>query len=318
MFKLLFTLLLISTQAFASSAVNPANTGNLGGFQGTNSASVAVTITPSVGFGTTSGTTMKCKRIGDSLECSGIFTDGTVAGSAAYIDIPSTWTIDTTKVFSGQGLGLGVSIGNGGSFNFYASGGFSQQLFYDGVTATRLYFGFAGAGGVMTKNVGSDLNQSGGAQQFTFKYPVVGWTAGGAGGGLVPPGARYHASSTSLSGSLATISWTTSDWDTNSGMSAGTYTCPVAGKYQVNSFLAVSGTFILNNTVIMSLQQNGVEVANATQYAGGAITNAEIGISDIVNCAVNDTIRIQVSSSATGPAVVSSNVKNWISLQKTD
>lgn len=135
----------------------------------------------------------------------------------------------------------------------------------------------------------------------------------------VKPGARYHASATALSGSLATIVWTTSDWDTNSAMSSGVFTCPQVGKYQVNASLAVSGTFILNNTVVMDLQYNAASWATSSTFAGGAITNALVSVSDIVNCAAtSDTIRVQVSSSATGPAILSSNVKNWISIQKVD
>lgn len=133
------------------------------------------------------------------------------------------------------------------------------------------------------------------------------------------PGARYYASSTSISGSLATVSWTTKDWDTDNAMSSGVYTCPQIGKYQVNAFLALSGTFILNNTVQMELQKNSTAQATKTTYLGGAVTNADIGVSDIVSCtATSDTIRVQVSSSGTTPAIVSSNVKNWISIQKID
>lgn len=148
-------------------------TGLLGGAWGAES----VTVTPSAGFGTTTNNFIKCRRVGDSIQCKGKFTDGTVAASAAYIDIAPQYTIDTSKIIPNAGLGTGVSIGNGGSFNFYTAAGFAQQLFYNGTTATRLYFGFAGAGGVYTENVGSDLNQTGGVQQFEFTYPVSGWLA---------------------------------------------------------------------------------------------------------------------------------------------
>ncbi len=129
--------------------------------------------------------------------------------------------------------------------------------------------------------------------------------------------ARYYASATSISGSLATISWTTKDFDSHGAMSAGVYTVPVAGKYQVNAALLLSGTFILNNTSIMEIQKTGTVVSRSTEYAGGAITQFKNYLSDEISCVAGDTIRIQVSSSGTGPAVVSSNFENYISIFRT-
>ncbi len=128
--------------------------------------------------------------------------------------------------------------------------------------------------------------------------------------------ARYYASATSISGSLATVSWTTKDYDSHGAMSAGTYTVPVAGKYQVNSYIANSGTFILNTTLIMEIQKNGTVVSRAKYYAGGAVTQLEGGISDAISCLAGDTLRIQISNSGTSPVIVSSNSENWISITR--
>ena len=128
--------------------------------------------------------------------------------------------------------------------------------------------------------------------------------------------ARYYASSTSLSGSLATISWTTKDYDTSNGMSAGTYTVPVAGKYQVNSGLLVTGTIALNNTIVMEIQKNASVVSRNTLFAGGIMTDLKGTVSDIISCNVGDTLQIQASTSVTGPSIVSSNFDNYISLAR--
>lgn len=126
--------------------------------------------------------------------------------------------------------------------------------------------------------------------------------------------ARYYASATAVTGSLATVSWTTKDFDTHNDMSAGTYTVPVSGKYQINCALALSGTIVLNNTVDLQLQKNGSVIAEDLRYAGGALTNFDVGICDVFACVAGDTIRAQISSSATGPAIVSSNSRNFISI----
>jgi hypothetical protein len=126
--------------------------------------------------------------------------------------------------------------------------------------------------------------------------------------------ARYFASATAISGSLATIVWTTKDFDTHNAMASGLYTVPVSGKYHVSAALALAGTFILNNTTVIEIQKNSVAVSNLTRYIAAAITNDGIDIEDTISCVAGDVIRIQVSNAGTTPTIVSSNTRNFISL----
>lgn len=128
---------------------------------------------------------------------------------------------------------------------------------------------------------------------------------------------KYYSSSTSLSGSLATVVYATKGWDTHAAYnsSTGIWTCPVSGKYQFNANLATAGTIALNNQVDMQLQQSGSSslISESLVYAGGAETSIPVAVSDQVNCLAGDTVKVQVSSGATGPSIVSSNSKNYIS-----
>lgn len=128
--------------------------------------------------------------------------------------------------------------------------------------------------------------------------------------------ARYYASATSISGSLATIVWTTKDFDSHNAMASGIYTIPSPGKYQVNGGLLVAGTIALNTTCIMEIQKNGTVVSRNTEYAGGAMTDQKGWVNDIISCIAGDTIRIQLSSSATLPTIVSSNFDNYFSIAR--
>jgi len=128
--------------------------------------------------------------------------------------------------------------------------------------------------------------------------------------------ARAHNSATAVSGTLATVSWTTEDFDTNSALASGVFTCPSAGKYEINTALALSGTFVLNNTTTLEIQKNGTAVANVTHYIAAAVTNDHAQLSDIVSCASGDTLRIQVANSGTTPAIVSSDTRNFLSIVK--
>lgn len=127
---------------------------------------------------------------------------------------------------------------------------------------------------------------------------------------------RYFASSTTVTSSLATVVWTTKDFDSHLGMSSGLYTIPTTGKYQVNTALALSGTFALNSISVLEIQKNSTAVANVTKYSGGAVTNETIQTSDIINCIAGDVLRIQVSSTGTSPAIIASNTKNFVSVTK--
>lgn len=298
-------ILLIPINAFASSAVNPANTGNVGGFQGTDWIAYTPTFT---GWGTATNISFFYRRVGDGIDILGKFTAGTTTATEARMSLPTGLIVDSTKLASIRKVGDSA-----------VSASFTARLYVLAEPSVN-YVTFSLESGTvagLTKQNGDQFSSSQSYALVISNIPIAGWSAGGNGG--TNPGARYYASSTAITGSLATIVWTTADWDTNSGMASGVYTCPVVGKYQVNAFLALSGTFVLNNTVSMELQKNGTAQATKTTYLGGAVTNADIGISDIVYCtATTDTIRIQVSSSGTTPAIVSSNVKNWISIQKID
>lgn len=128
--------------------------------------------------------------------------------------------------------------------------------------------------------------------------------------------ARYYNSATTISGSLATVSWTTKDFDSHNAMSAGTYTIPVSGKYQVNCFVLTAGTFALNNLIDLQLQKDGVAISEDKVYAAAAVTDLGVNVSDILNCLAGDTVRVQVSSSGTTPTIVNSNTQNWFSIAR--
>lgn len=130
--------------------------------------------------------------------------------------------------------------------------------------------------------------------------------------------ARAHGSSTTISGTLATIVYGTKDYDASVSYNAGTgvYTAAVAGKYQVNASLLIAATVSLNNTLIMEIQKNGSVFSRRTIYLPAALTDGSIQISDILNCAATDTIQIQVSTSSAAPSIAASNFDNYISIAK--
>lgn len=126
--------------------------------------------------------------------------------------------------------------------------------------------------------------------------------------------ARYFASSTTISGTDATIVWTTKDYDTHSAMSSGTFTVPVAGKYQIAACLQVAATYALGNATLMSIYKNGTQVTQSGQTAAGAQSSLYPIVSDTVSCAAGDTITIRALTSGTTPSIAASNVRNYVSI----
>lgn len=126
--------------------------------------------------------------------------------------------------------------------------------------------------------------------------------------------ARYFSSSTAISGTLATITFATKDFDSHNAYSAGVFTVPSAGKYQVNVALLITGTIALNNNLIVEIQKNGAVISRFTEFFPATLTDGKAAFSDEISCIATDTIRIQASSTATGPSIVSSNFDNYLSI----
>lgn len=128
--------------------------------------------------------------------------------------------------------------------------------------------------------------------------------------------ARYFASATAISGSLATVVWTTKDFDSHNAMALGLYTIPVSGKYQFNANIQVTGTIALNSTIDLQVQKNSSAVSEFQSFAGGAMTAQNAQLSDTIPCLAGDVIRSQLSSSATLPVIASGNTKVFFSIER--
>lgn len=262
---------------------------------------------------------------------------GTTAINAALIPGGSAFTKDLgTEAKPWRNLYIEKALNVSGgtiidfeNYQFYDGGGIAFD--FADPTDTKFYNNLIPGSG--NPNVGSSAKPLGNlfAINVGFSTGTV-WslpTAAGTAGQLItndgsahgswgsgPITARAHASATTISGTLATVVWTTEDFDNTASLASGIFTCPENGKYQVNASLAISGTLVLNNTSVMEIQVDGTATSNVTHYIAGAITNDQLSIGDVVNCAAASQIRIQVSNSGTSPTIVSSNTKNWFSVAR--
>jgi hypothetical protein len=129
--------------------------------------------------------------------------------------------------------------------------------------------------------------------------------------------ARYNASATSVSSTLATISWTTKDFDSHAAMASGTYTLPVSGKFQVNSCVyVVGGSVSGGNGVTLQLQKNGSLWTRVDQIAQAGFQFGPTCVSDIVSGSAGDTVRIQASTTAGTPSISGNAGETYFSISR--
>lgn len=124
---------------------------------------------------------------------------------------------------------------------------------------------------------------------------------------------RYYNTASSLSGTAATITYSTKDFDTHNAYSGGTLTIPVSGKYQFNVGLATTGTFSVTQVALLGIYRDGTEVSEQVFVAGGAVSFGPIEVSDIISCSAGAQITIKALSQATSPATQSNTVRNYFS-----
>lgn len=131
---------------------------------------------------------------------------------------------------------------------------------------------------------------------------------------------RAFSSSTTVSGTLATVVYTTKSFDSHNAYSTSTgiYTAPVSGKYQVNASIAMTGTFILNSTLDLQVQQTGSasQISEAKDFSGGATTQMNTNVGDMFYLQAGDVLKVQVSNSGTAPAIAATTTQNWFSISR--
>lgn len=133
----------------------------------------------SAGFGTTSDETIRFERIGSFLICYGQFTNGTVTGAGAYIDLDNL-TIDTSNVVAGttgQDVGNWWRLGSSSSTSFAAGQG--GPIFIDPSTDNnRIYFTRTIAASVagFSKDAVSTIAASSDKISFRFQIPIAEWS----------------------------------------------------------------------------------------------------------------------------------------------
>lgn len=123
---------------------------------------------------------------------------------------------------------------------------------------------------------------------------------------------RYYNSASTITSSLATITYSTKSRDSHNAYASGTLTIPISGMYQFNAKVIINDASGVHATYI-ALYQNGVEVSANDLPSTPAATNADAEVNDVFPCNAGDLITVRASDTGTTPAISSNTTRNYFS-----
>lgn len=320
-----YSVIMPSAQGAASALLQNDGSGNLSwasavvGSAIMSNWSTSNAMVPSASFGTIGASQIFSRRVGDSLQVRGSFTAGTTTASIGFFTLPTGLVLDTTRLGSTtavQPLGLAYDLAPSGSILLW-SNNLAYVVFYDGSTNNQVFFTPQSASGAFAKFNANALVGTGGTFSFEMTLPISGWAANGLTNSVPVANGRYFSSTTTITGSLATVKYATLGFDAQGAYdpSTGVLTIQTPGKYQVNAAIATAGTIALNSALDIQIQQTGSssQISEGLTDGAAGLTNLSGSVSDIFTCIAGDTLKVQVSSGATTPTIVASNSRNYFS-----
>lgn len=270
------------------------------------------------GFGTATSVAFVSRRVGDTLEVNGKFVSGTTTATANQITIG----------FAGSNANVSMDTGKITASNLVGDAATSTAatttLFRFGVLAPPSSTTYVQISNQTSANpLATPLRNasglgivSGDTVQISFAVPIVGWSSNLQMSNDTDTrvvAMRTQGATATISGSYASLIWTSTVSDTHGGMGSTQYIVPSSGFYDFAAQNIINGTLALNSTVNIQVTKNGSAVQESGIVAGGAITGSvpiQVNV-DAVSCNAGDTISIQAKSSALTPAVVSSTADNF-------
>lgn len=303
LFSLLF--LFLSPLAFASSAINFSNVGNLGGYQGSDWKSDSSNFTPSAAFGTVTLKSIFTRRVGDSLQIRGYWKNGTVAASLPSLAL-STYTVDTTKLPPTNNImavGTWKRVTSGASVTYSFAAQASGHIFIDTTAPTTLQFTDGTVNNVWetTANANNWFNTSDGVW-IDILIPIQGWST--ASPGVTKSEVAYYGSNGLGSTNTAIERMATQVVSTGSAITfadsatlGSSFTINETGVYSIfyqSGYFGSSNVYrgiSLNSTHLTTAVQTLSPANNELLCFGWSGDNTSGGCSITVNLKPGDVIR---------------------------
>jgi hypothetical protein len=132
---------------------------------------------------------------------------------------------------------------------------------------------------------------------------------------------KYYGCTSSISSTLATMTYTTKLFDSHSAYSGGVYTLPMSGEFQINAGIFVQATFSASNANYISIFNGATEITRTylviPPIPGSGSNIQYVMISDTIIGNIGDQITIKAGSSGGSPSVSNSvPVTNYFTISK--
>lgn len=261
---------------------------------------VSYTPTFGAGFGTVSTSSFYSRRVGDSLQVKGKWTNGTVAGSAATITVGyagsnANVTIDTSKVSTNGIIGTAqTSLTSTTQFGVYpiAPSSNGTAISFTVQNSTTAF----GSGAQNGNIIAASASQN----SVDFSVPITGWSSStqvsdGYDGRFI--GGKFITASGSPPTSLTTVNFGTTSYDSTASYSSGTYTVPSSGWYKIYSYIGVNGATVhAGDYLELNIRRSGSVIAKTSYRAvGNYAFGGPVGATEYFTA--GQTIDIQVNTS---------------------
>ncbi len=258
-----------------------------------------VAYTPTfTGFGTASAVQFYWRRRGPDLFVRGTFTTGTVTAVEARVSFPAG-LVASSAIGTLEPAGAPVKR-NANSANFY----FIQPA----REPSTSYFVFT-AQQATTNNtqkvVGSNLYGAGELASVEASAPIAGWASNvemSSDSDTRVVAFRSTSQPTgTVNGSINIAAFGTPQTDTHGGYSAGGYIVQASGIYSISAALEIDATYAVNQSAIIFLYKNGVEVSRFSKIVEAAVGGMFVPLSVTgIQCSAGDVLNIRSQTSGGG------------------
>lgn len=244
------------------------------------------------GFGTVSTQSFRWRRVGDSVEIQGRWTNGTVTATEARISLP-TGLISSSSISTLENCGMvakNTSSGYATDVLMEPSVGYVTFSFLDASAPTN----------DLTKITGSSMMNTGDIATLFARIPIQGWSAGASltanDAGLQTVRLGAYKNGGSVTANTTIPSWTGAFTDNYSAfnLSTGVFTVPRTGDYYLRfAFSATAG----GSLALAQIRVNGTVVA---QFGGSeTTTDQDVEVSTLTKLNKGDLVTFTLDQNKT-------------------
>jgi len=217
-------------------------------------------------LGSTSLSDVWYERIGGTMYACGTVKTGTTAGSTFAINLPSGYSIDSSRMSTQTTTQAVGQLWNENTTAFASSSTGPYVLFWDGSTTGKIFLcKTPSASGGFQKDNGNILSNSSNIS-FYFSIPILGWSSNvqmsnDTSSSVVAARCYRSSSQTGINPNNTTVklNLNASDGDTNGSFDSANskYVIPVSGWYQISGCTTINSTNVLAAQYQATIYKNG-------------------------------------------------------------